>query len=380
MSTRVHSLDGLRGLAALIVVVHHAMLTFPALAAPYLSGQNSSEPWVQWLAYTPLHAFWEGQSAVYVFFVLSGLVLTLPVLARGKDYSWVAYYPQRLIRLYVPVWAAVLVGVLWLLVVPRTAEMASLWLERRAVAPEVWRILRDVTLLAGPGGVVSPLWSLRWEIIFSLLLPLFVFVGVKLMRFRWVTLVACIALITVGGATGIEPLLFLPMFMLGVVVATVLPDVVRSGINLPRWAALALTVAAPVLLITPWLARPLGLDVVTGVLEGAAAVGALVAVYAAITVPYVRRFLSTRVMQWFGLISFSLYLVHEPIIISSAFLFGDEMLLPAALVGIAVSVPVAWIFYRVIEVPSHKLARRVGDMARTRMGRRPQSHAPLSTD
>lgn len=380
MSSRLHSLDGLRGLAALIVLVHHAMLTFPALASPYLDEFATADGWTYWLAYTPLHAFWEGQAAVYVFFVLSGLVLTLPVISRGRAFSWVAYYPQRLIRLYVPVWAGVALGVIWLVLVPRAAEMGSLWLEKRAVEPELWRVLRDVTLIAGPGGLVSPLWSLRWEIIFSILLPLFVFIGIKLARFRWVLLGLSIATIAVGGATGVEALLFLPMFMLGVVLATVLPEIVDGARRMPRSVAIVLTIAAPVLLVSPWLARPLGIDVVSGVLEGVAAIGALFAVYAAIAVPYVRRFLSTRVMQWFGLVSFSLYLVHEPVIITSAYFFGDGNLLLAAVVGIAVSIPLAWVFYRVVEVPSHMLARKVGDFTRTKLSRPQQDHVPITTD
>ena len=77
-----------------------------------------------------------------------------------------------------------------------------------------------------------------------------------------------------------------------------------------------------------------------------------------------KRFLSTRVMQWVGLVSFSLYLVHEPVLISSAVFFGDDNLLLAAVVGVTVSLILAVAFYRWIEVPSHKLSRTVGALAR----------------
>lgn len=46
---------------------------------------------------SPLHALWEGKGAVYIFFVLSGIVLTLPAVkarqAGNTDYSWRAFYP-----------------------------------------------------------------------------------------------------------------------------------------------------------------------------------------------------------------------------------------------------------------------------------------------
>jgi peptidoglycan/LPS O-acetylase OafA/YrhL len=95
---RLHSLDGLRGLSALVVVLHHALLVVPALAAPYYDqgpAASGSAEW--WLSHTPIHALWEGKAAVYVFFVLSGFVL--PLLAHRAQFRWSVYYPQRLLRL-----------------------------------------------------------------------------------------------------------------------------------------------------------------------------------------------------------------------------------------------------------------------------------------
>jgi peptidoglycan/LPS O-acetylase OafA/YrhL len=43
-----------------------------------------------------------------VFFVLSGFVLTLPFLS-GRP-IWPAYYARRLIRLFLPVWASILLA------------------------------------------------------------------------------------------------------------------------------------------------------------------------------------------------------------------------------------------------------------------------------
>lgn len=115
---RLRELDGLRGLAALIVLFYHISLTYPSLAVPYYA-QPVEGPLAFALTYTPLHLLRDGRMAVYIFFVLSGLVLALPVLARGRAYPWLAYYPQRLIRLYLPVWAAVALGVALIALVPR---------------------------------------------------------------------------------------------------------------------------------------------------------------------------------------------------------------------------------------------------------------------
>src|SRR4051812_11447586 len=88
---------------------HHGLLLFPRFADTYLAnGQvpvTGSVLW--WFTATPLKVLSAGGEAVTVFFVLSGVVLTLPVLSR-VDFDWVAYYPRRVVRLYVPAAVSVL--------------------------------------------------------------------------------------------------------------------------------------------------------------------------------------------------------------------------------------------------------------------------------
>lgn len=101
-AARYSSLDGLRGLAASVVVLHHCFLVSPQLAQALDSrGTGLIEPWVWWSTFTPVHLLWAGREAVYIFFILSGFVLTLPLLRAGRP-SWRAYYPRRLVRIYFP--------------------------------------------------------------------------------------------------------------------------------------------------------------------------------------------------------------------------------------------------------------------------------------
>ena len=375
---RLTSLDGLRGLAALIVLVHHIMLTFPLFAEPYLKGR-AENGLPELLAYTPLHIFWDGAGAVFIFFVLSGVVLTLPVLKQGRDFSWVGYYPQRLLRLSLPVWAAIIVYLGWVLIIPRDRGMESAWLDitSKPVSPEA--IWGDTTLLFGTGDLVSPLWSLQWEIAFSFLLPVFVFLGVRFARYNWILAIAAIVGIGVSASLGNRALVYLPMFLIGVVIATWLPTI--RAWKPSRGTQALLLLAAPILLVSPWLIRPFeSLRFLVKPFDAVTTIGAVVAVIAAIVVPVFRRFLESRVMQWFGLISFSLYLVHEPVVISMAHLFGDQNLRIAALVSVVLSIPLSWVFFKIVEIPSHKLSRRVGDFVRARTKKRPQPHAPIAPD
>lgn len=378
--SRLQALDGLRGVAAMVVVFHHALLIFPALAAPYILVNASGHGWAYALLYTPLHMFWEGQSAVYVFFVLSGVVLTLPVIKQRGKYSWLAYYPRRLFRLYLPIWGAVLAAVVWVKLVPREPPMDSLWLQRAAVEVPLWRVTHASTLiLRGTGGLVSPLWSLVWEIYFSLLLPLFVWAGLLLARVAKGAALVCLVLVAVGVSTGNGWLHYLPIFMLGVLIAVRLSDILEYRRRIPPWLAWAVLIAAPILLLGPWLARALVIHGFGAALQGVAACGALLTVFAALTVRPLERVLLAAPTQWLGKISFSLYLTHEPVIIAAAFLLGSVSLVLSATIGIAVAIPLGYLFFRVVETPSHRFARAVGDAVDRARERRRGAGASAAT-
>ncbi|MCU1581036.1 MAG: acyltransferase [Microbacteriaceae bacterium] len=72
--------------------------------------------------------------------------------------------------------------------------------------------------------------------------------------------------------------------------------------------------------------------------------------------------LSTRPMQFVGLISYSLYLVHWPILVIAADANGGMRPLPTALgLGLALlSIPLAWLLFRFVENPLRRPRRLTG--------------------
>ena len=102
---RVHYLDGLRGWAALSVLLFHYMYMFqPAVVFGPQPGLNGGE--VAWIYATPFYSVISGGFAVSIFFVLSGFVLTLP-FCRTRDRSMpVKGLLRRYPRLALPVLAA----------------------------------------------------------------------------------------------------------------------------------------------------------------------------------------------------------------------------------------------------------------------------------
>ncbi|MER7796923.1 acyltransferase [Microbacterium sp. NPDC096154] len=359
-SRRLHALDGLRGLAAFAVLLHHTALTVPTFAAAYF-GATSDATWepgtlAWWAAHTPLHSLWDGEAAVMIFFVLSGFVLTLPVL-HSRSFRWDAYLPQRFTRLYLPVWAALAFAILMILITPRGTNDDTEWLRRRPDHVTLEWVLQGLVQIGGGSEILSPLWTIRWEILFSLLLGLFVWAALR--TNPAVMLVASLVLIGMGEVTDVKPLKYLPMFLIGVVLAvhrdafsTRLGAVSRRG-----WiTALAIT---PVLVASPWMLPPIVPEAVREsaiVLQVAGAV--LIVAACAFGFPD-SRFLGSRAVQWLGRVSFSLYLVHETIVITCADLLGPDRHVLMALIVIPVSLLVAQLFFVAIERPCHRLARRV---------------------
>ena len=147
-SGRITGLEGLRGLAAVGVLVTHVGFVSGAVGGRVLPGLLSRLDF-----------------GVCLFFVLSGFLLYRPWLRGRPDGSppdLRAYAVHRAARL-VPAWLLVMVGT-WL-VVPQTREAAA----RTWVA---YLTLTQIYRRGEPIGPLNQLWSLSTEIAFYVALPL----------------------------------------------------------------------------------------------------------------------------------------------------------------------------------------------------------------
>jgi peptidoglycan/LPS O-acetylase OafA/YrhL len=355
-SSRIGSLDGLRGVAALIVLIHHSFLIVPALGSVYLGGRGTPETF--WLNYTPLHLIWAGGEAVYVFFILSGVVLTLLVVRRPK-FNWLSYYPSRLVRLYVPVVAAVAVAVLLAVVFSRSGITGTAWFESHDLKLTFEVIIKDCLLFMGTSYLNSPLWSLRWEVLFSVLLPLYVFVARRLGRAWWIAVIAALVFTKIGADSGDPIPAYMPMFFLGSVIAVKLDELallskrVLSGNPVTGWV---IFVASLVGLTCVWWIAAFNEGPVNNYTRPVVVLsGAVLVVLAIYWQPMVSA-LNLRPVRWLGMISFSLYLIHEPIVVSVGVLLpSNQWLVPV--IGVPLALILAWGFFYVVEKPSHRLAQ-----------------------
>jgi peptidoglycan/LPS O-acetylase OafA/YrhL len=368
---RLPGLDGLRGLAASVVVVHHCLLTSGTLAGAYRPSPPSLPWWANLLSFTPIHLIWAGREAVFVFFVLSGFVLTYAVLAGER--RWLAYYPRRLVRLYLPVFGAVALAVAWTALVPRHhLTGVSWWLNAHHGAVNGSQIQTDALLLTShqPGRLASPLWSLKWEVIFSLLLPLFV-VGATAWRRAWpLKLGILLGLLMLSPTSSHQSMLYLPMFGVGALMAVHAPGLLRLGARLGRVGGALLLVAGLLLVQSYWLPQgwishdQTGL----GLIQVIDIIGAAILVLLFLAWSPAATFGASRSVGWLGKRSFSMYLVHEPLVVSLAILLPWAGGLPVLLLAVVPVLVITGLFFRYVERPSHHIARAIGRRRPPRSG------------
>jgi peptidoglycan/LPS O-acetylase OafA/YrhL len=363
---RVAGLDGLRGLAALYVLVHHCWL-FSFHGYP----RDTGPLWLGWLLY--------GHLGVVFFIVLSGFSLGIAPARHGWRLGGVARYARRRAQRILPAyWAALAFSlvVAWA-VIPQPHSAAP-----DAETVGVYGLLlQDFVAVPVPNGAF---WSIAVEAELYLLLPVLLLVR---RRAGAVTMLAVVAVpvlayglrhpdvSTVDRLTWLTPQ-FAPVFAMGLLGAGVVAgnadwrhsDKLRGGagerVRRMPWQWLALAAAAPVAVAsglagTVWTVHHyFWVD-----LAIAPAIAALLAAVATGRPAPLVWLLDTRPVRDLGSFSYSLYLIHLPIVVVVSrvivpWLAGPGLPafgLPAFGVTLALAAPLAVLaarlFAKVFELP-----------------------------
>ncbi len=355
---RLSELDSLRGLAAVVVLLHHSLLS-----ADLLSGRLG-----QFLGATPLQPIRTGRPAVMFFFMLSGFVLTKALRDRGfvlSVRSWAAWAAQRTVRLCMPVAGSVALSlVLYALFFDGAWPMEGQWLREN-----VWQrpatlasAASQVSLVAlGDGFTLNnALWSLAHEWRFSMLLP--AVLAAPVLGSRGAVLLVLAAMAASSWAAGVHgSSLYVGDTVIGTLKATLY-------FSLPFVLGMALEAGGAARRPAGRWMTVLGLLAVLGLCRDgsdyAIFIGSALLIWLALQPGSLRRALRHSALRFLGTISFSLYLVHVPVL--AALQHGLHRELPPVAIwaiGVCASLLVAWLFYRIVERPAHRLARHVDRMA-----------------
>lgn len=374
-AARLTELDGLRGLAAVVVLIDHCLQTVPSIAAvgthPGVTPDGALE---RILTGTPLHLLWAGHEAVLVFFVLSGVALVYPIArrhARSQPFDWVDYAPRRVVRLWLPAAASTTWAMLLVVLVPRSTDPAlGSWMTTgHPPGLSVDQQVLEFLLISQHSYRNTVLWSLHAEAIFSIMLPVVVALVALAARRRlsWALLGAALAVPLATGSLGWGR--YLPVFTIGAVLGWSWGHLDRPLPPRPRPWATPLALLCLLLITIAWwppflhgALQHVALSMTT------AAVTCLVVL--AVRAGALRGLLRSRAVQYLGTMSFSLYLVHEPVVVAVRLLTASWSPWWMLVLAPLASAPLTILFHRFIEAPSHRLSREVGRRASARFRRR----------
>lgn len=168
---------------------------------------------------------------------------------------------------------------------------------------------------------------MRWELVFAILFPALAVLVLALRRAWPLTLAGCVYLTwwATGQSAGefsTQALRYLPLFVIGMVLAERAPHWQPRLRRVPTLVGVALAAAADVLVELPHLqGRHLpAMENSTGWATASAAILVLVVLHA----PGLRRWGTHPALAWLASRSFSLYLAHEPILLACSSLLHSD--------------------------------------------------------
>ncbi|HET9096161.1 MAG TPA: acyltransferase, partial [Candidatus Baltobacteraceae bacterium] len=289
---RIRYVDGLRALAVLLVVAHHVMLHSPALHTPV--------PFASWA-----HVMLEGSHGVDLFFVLSGFCLSYPLLQRlrtehGARFEVSRYFAKRIVRIVPPYYAAVAL----LLLIPATHAGVT-------AADVVKQLLFFDWHTAFLNGSFWTLCvELRWYFFFPIALALWI----RAPRAFWAVAGASVILYGATRVHAPDVGTLLP-FMLGIAAA----DLQIRGARVEKLAIPLLPLSvlgALVLEQSASMPSPYGAESAIFFVQTNPGwqLAAFALVLLAGRISALRAVLSRKPLVAVGVASYSIYLVHEPVV------------------------------------------------------------------
>jgi peptidoglycan/LPS O-acetylase OafA/YrhL len=379
---RYRHLDGLRGVASAIVVIFHTILCFDRAI---VSGApiEAHFGWEINFAGAPFVFFTRGGLPVMIFFVLSGYVIS-KFLIR-VDVSLLFLVLRRYIRLGLPILVTTIFSYILFLIAfePNLAQLTkSTWLttiyQQEASLPAA---LSEGTYGALLGLVPQPLsynpslWTMALEFTGSLLLfaifratrfvgggpsnrlnlrtYIFLLLAIAF-SFSYLGLFACGAFLACNPrAKPIGSLTASGLLALGILFGSV------PWSAYPWWG---IDFAIPMFALPYVLPFP-----IKNIFDIYSAIGAIIIFVTVLNYGPAQRFLSARPFTFLGELSFPLYLIHVPLLISStakSALALHEWGMPYSVVMVATmvvqigtSLTAAWILLLICERPAISLSR-----------------------
>ena len=381
---RFMELEGLRGVAAIAVVIYHALVIFyPAMfygighpLAPVAHGQFESVVFG-----TPVGVLMSGVFAVSIFFVLSGFVLSIGFFQTRRIEIVQKLAIKRYLRLMLPALASIMIVFVLLSLHLHESKASTELITQSGASSTLWQFEPNIFVALNQGlwqiftttldaRHYNPvLWTMQYEFIGSFLVFGFLLLfGTA--KHRWITYIILV-------------LVFMNTWYMGFVIGMIFADLyahkrelatryLNKKVQLIGWVFLAGgLIIGGYPLVDPQggfynllyiKSIPVGANLINYTILGASMV-----VFSVLTVPRLSIFFKNPKVSRLGKYTYSLYLTHLPILFvvsTSIFVVLVRVVeYKLATVGaISMTVPIiavcAWLFEKYVDAPSIRLSGR----------------------
>jgi peptidoglycan/LPS O-acetylase OafA/YrhL len=334
---KINYLEGIRGIAALMVVGHHFMLAFYPGAYDGNPARAHLGDWDRWYYESPLNVLTNGNFCVTIFYVLSGFVLSRKYWLE-RNFSIVSSSAlRRYFRLIIPVGFVLFLSFLCLqfsaykhVEVAKLSSsewwLGTLWPMDSSFTTFLRYLFIDV-MFRGSGDYVTSMWTMKTELFGSFLV--FGLLGlIHIIKRPFIILTACLVLLFLAKE------FYYTGFVIGIILNALVPSAghqsgflstEQNGKRMVKALLLAVLVFAGLILgsYPSWKNfAPFGFWKFVYDLPNAKSIlnedhyiwihtiGATLVIAAAMLSRTIQRVLASRLFIFLGLISFSLYLLH----------------------------------------------------------------------
>ncbi len=373
MTDKINYLDGLRGIAAInVMIMHFSILLVPAII--YSDRMPSHFGGLEQLfSSTPLGLIGAGNFSVCIFFVLSGYVLTYKYFRTKDKKIIISGAVRRYIRLFVPVFAAIILAFLLAstgvfhyyietVMISGNNNYANYW----TFTPDIVDAVKQAiwgSFFAGEDTYNPVLWTMTIEFYGSMLVfAMALLFGVQ--RARWTFYLAA-------------AVLFFNSYYFAFVIGMVLADTFNSKTSMFKTDN---KIILSILLISGLFlgSYPVGTvtnDSLYGFLNNGLfqtpkltyhILGAGMIMYVLLNSRWLQNIFSSSVPVFLGKISYSLYLIHFLVISSftcalflflhSVFQYGTAVFISCFL-SVLLIIPLSYLFYKYVDMAGVRISK-----------------------
>ena len=329
---------------------------------------------------TFINILWNGHSAVIMFFILSGFVLSLPLL-KESDFSYSKYIFKRVCRIYLPYITIILITIVCKELLQSkvgTVEGLVNWAQWN-IETNVNTILEHIFFLGEYEATTFSMvtWSLVHEMRISIVFPFIVFI---LMKFTWKAsgvFAICLSVISFFLIQGIPTkfdtaistnyfitLHYLGMFIVGTLIVKHKGYLINKHFN-PSFYLVLVPVAVlffnypNIPLMVPYkLFGEIDFLLYKMMADWVITIGASMIILLALQSIKFSKFLNFKPIRFMGKVSYSLYLIHPVILISMVHIFYEVLSVPLILlISFLLTLILSWLSYEFIEKPSIEIGR-----------------------